>query len=508
MAALTDNITRIAAARSLRAVLAGLEDDLVSLLGTAISDSAGFLVFEQAAEALGRRLSDGMVEARIRAAHESFRGRQEACKEARERLRAAGAGPGRIDNLGPRPASVRLPGGTVLRMATPYIRPCRRGLVGRPRTKRGPDGSGAYPVMEKYGIRDGVTPLVRSKISRQIVQCGSYAEAQDQLRSDGLDVDISTMVRVAAATGKAALDHRDAALARALEAPLPERSLIEGRRLRVSIDGGRARTRCTFTERRKRKNGRRAFEVPWREPRLITVDVLTDDAKLDPTVPPIYEVDLGDADRVFELLAGLLRYIGAHLATEVMFVSDGADWIWDRTDELIRRAGLDPDRVHLILDFYHASEHVFAALKACKNLSDDERRAKYKDLRRKMLKPDGVEVVITVLSALARGRRAKAVNKEIRYLRQHAIHMRYAQWKAARVPIGSGVVESAIRRVINLRFKAASMFWREDHLAAFLYLRCVLKAGRWEEFMVANLQGQHWVVTEVETGAPCAEKAA
>jgi hypothetical protein len=37
--------------------------------------------------------------------------------------------------------------------------------------------------------------------------------------------------------------------------------------------------------------------------------------------------------------------------------------------------------------------------------------------------------------------------------------MRYAGWRAARTPIGSGVVERAIRRVINLRFEAASMYW-------------------------------------------------
>ena len=114
---------------------------------------------------------------------------------------------------------------------------------------------------------------------------------------------------------------------RALEEPLPERSLVEGQRIRVSIDGGRSRTRATHFERRKRKNGRRAFEVPWREPRLITVDVLTEEGKIDPNVPPIYEVHLGNADEVFDLVAGLLRLIGAHEAREVVFVSDRADWI-------------------------------------------------------------------------------------------------------------------------------------------------------------------------------------
>jgi len=493
--------------RALESALADFDEDALAVLALPARNAEEFLAFERLAEALGRKLSDSLVEARILGAHVDTTERRVACNEARERFREAGE-TRRIDNLGPRPASVRLSGGGVLRLQTPYLRPSRKGLVGRPRTKRGPDGSGCYPVLERLGIRDGVTPLTRSKLCRQIVQCGSYAEALDQLRSEGLDVNVSTLVRVAVATGSAALENRDREVARALEEPLPERSLVEGQRLRVSIDGGRSRIRNTYAKRRKKKNGRRAFEVPWREPRLITVDVLTEEGKLDPTVPPIYEVDLGNADRVFDLLAGLLRLIGAHGAREVVFVSDGADWIWDRVDRLVQRAGLDPKRVHKILDFYHASEHISDALKACKNLSEKERRARHGALCRKMLEPDGIEEVIRELSALARGRRGKRVNKEIRYLRKHAAHMRYARWKAANVPIGSGVVESAIRRVINLRFKAPSTFWREDHLAALLYLRCALKAGRWDEFMIANLRGRHWLTqTERVGGTPKTEAA-
>lgn len=501
------HLDRTAMAHALQDLLAHLGDAELAILNTPVHDGETFLAFEQAAEAHGRSVSDGIVQAKILMTHLDAAVRADASREARQRLREEGEDR-RIDNQGPRPASIRLSGGDVLRLRTPYLRPCRKGLVGRPRTKRGPDGAGCYPVLERLGIRDGVTPLSRSKLCRQIVQCGSYAEALDQLHSDGLAVDVSTLVRVAVATGTEMLERRNDALARALEEPLPEQSLVEGQRIRVSIDGGRSRTRSTYTERRKKKNGRRAFEVPWREPRLITVDVLTDDGKLDPEVPPIYEVDLGKADQVFVLLAGLLRLIGAHRAREIVFVSDGADWIWDRVDVLVQRVGLDSDRVHKILDFYHASEHIADALKACKNLSAEERRALHRTLARKLLQPGGVDAVLTELSALAHGRRGKQVNKEIRYLRKHADHMRYAEWKAANVPIGSGVVESAIRRVINLRFKAASTFWREDHLAALLYLRCALKAGRWDAFMTAHLRRRHWIrMPEIHDATPIMEAA-
>mgnify|MGYP001556001182 FL=1 len=124
----------------------------------------------------------------------------------------------------------------------------------------------------------------------------------------------------------------------------------------------------------------------------------------------------------------------------------------------------------------------------------------HKSMSKQMLEPGGVLEVIDRLSKLARGRRGKQVNREVRYLRKHVEHMQYAEWRAANVPIGSGVVESAIRRVINLRFKAASTFWREDHLAALLYLRCALKAGRWYELMLASIRGQHWLTRDSVQG--------
>ncbi len=350
-----------------------------------------------------------------------------------------------------------------------------------------------YPVLEKLGITGGVTPLTRSIICRQVVLCSSYVEAQEQLARDGLKLDGTTLVRVAVSTGEEALEQRNRALQRAREAPLPHDSPIKGKRIRVSIDGGRARTRLTKWRCRKGKNGRRPFELQWREPRVITIDVLDDAGDMDRSWRPIYEVSLGNADEVFTLATGLLRMLGAHLAAEIVFVSDGAEWIWRRVEQLIRGAELPPDRVRLILDYYHATEHIAAALAACKAMGVKTRASLFAKLCRLLVKPGGPENVITQLRALARGRRGKRVNKEIDYLQDHLPHMHYAQMRSQNVPIGSGVVESAVRRVLNLRFKSASMCWRPDRLEPMLYLRAILKAGRWDDFMAARLAGHHWL---------------
>ena len=56
--------------------------------------------------------------------------------------------------------------------------------------------------------------------------------------------------------------------------------------------------------------------------------------------------------------------------------------------------------------------------------------------------------------------------------------MGYARLKANNWPIGSGAVESAIRRVINLRLKGPGIFWYRENAEAMLMLRAYYKAGR------------------------------
>jgi hypothetical protein len=59
------------------------------------------------------------------------------------------------------------------------------------------------------------------------------------------------------------------------------------------------------------------------------------------------------------------------------------------------------------------------------------------------------------------------------------------------LPIGSGQVESAVRRVVNLRFKAPGAFWRETTVSGLMHLRAAFKAGRWDEIMMGVTLQRH-----------------
>ena len=57
--------------------------------------------------------------------------------------------------------------------------------------------------------------------------------------------------------------------------------------------------------------------------------------------------------------------------------------------------------------------------------------------------------------------------------------MAYAKLIAMKLPIGSGAMESTVRRVVNLRLKGPSIFWCRASAEAILLLRSYYKAGRW-----------------------------
>ncbi len=136
--------------------------------------------------------------------------------------------------------------------------------------------------------------------------------------------------------------------------------------------------------------------------------------------------------------ARLLGLCHAHL---VLFVSAGATWIWNRIAAVFDEAGVAPERRRLVLDYFHATEHISKAFAACKNLGSAERATLFDELRHTLLEPSGAQAVIERLAPLARGRRGRSVSSEIAYLTEHLAHMRYAELRAENLSIDSGVVE-------------------------------------------------------------------
>jgi hypothetical protein len=90
-----------------------------------------------------------------------------------------------------------------------------------------------------------------------------------------------------------------------------------------------------------------------------------------------------------------------------------------------------------------------------------------------------VEQVIAAVQAICRGRNRKAIRTQRDCFIKHQRRMAYAQLIAMKLPIGSGALASAVRRVITLRLKGPSLLWCRASAEAILLLRAYYKAGRW-----------------------------
>lgn len=128
--------------------------------------STGMLEAETKRRAIGVLMADLFIAKNLVSAHRDKDLRTQAAAEARKRYLDKGI-TRPIESRGLSGVTIILPGGLRLKLRTPYLRPSRKGMRGRPRGtgKRGPGGTGCYPVLERLGIDCGATPLTRSLVA-------------------------------------------------------------------------------------------------------------------------------------------------------------------------------------------------------------------------------------------------------------------------------------------------------------------------------------------------------
>lgn len=166
---------------------------------------------------------------------------------------------------------------------------------------------------------------------------------------------------------------------------------------------------------------------------------------------------------------------GVERATTVLAVNDGAEWIQEYID--LQRA----DAVR-ILDWAHASEYVHAAGHA----AFAEGCGAWCDAQIGVLKRgDPVEVLVELArlgDTLGPDDPAHVtVTQSLTYLAKRIDQIQYAAFTQLGYPIGSGIVESANRSVVQARLKGAGMHWAVSSVNPLLALRSAICSDRWAE---------------------------
>src|SRR5215470_11562969 len=203
--------------------------------------------------------------------------------------------------------------------------------------------TGMYAGLVLLGIHDRCTPMLAAEVSLLAAMLGSLAEAQDVLAARGVALDTKTIQMIA---------YRYAARARLVQQV--ERTTfadtVARRRVVISSDGGRLRLRETKRGPKTKKGGRR-YTGAWREPKVLLVYVVNEEGKRDARFVPVMDATLKGPDAVFALLRTYLQRLEITQADHVLFIADGAPWIWKRVPLLVQALGLAAEQVYELLDF-------------------------------------------------------------------------------------------------------------------------------------------------------------
>lgn len=179
-------------------------------------------------------------------------------------------------------------------------------------------------------------------------------------------------------------------------------------------------------------------------------------------------------------LRGQAAQVGWDEAEQQLALSDGGSGL----EEFLRK---NFPLATVILDFWHAKEHLVELSKA---LYGEESAAgrQWLDERCHQLKTEGGAAVRATLEALDVSGQSDAVReahrRETNYFRNHEHKMDYPRYLANGWQIGSGPVESACKTVVNNRLAGSGMRWGSDGSNAVCHLRALLLSERnqWDSF--------------------------
>ena len=166
----------------------------------------------------------------------------------------------------------------------------------------------------------------------------------------------------------------------------------------------------------------------------------------------------------------------------VAWISDGGRGFWTVFDNFFSSFAIG------ILDFYHAAQYFWKFAKVHFDGRTKKSHSWFKKARRLLKKGDRSSMLDSIgeKSLIKKYGEKSSVVKTFRnlnaYLLRHKKHTNYPENKDIGLPIGSGMVESACKWLVQSRFKGVGMRWSEEGFNHLLHLRLAWVNERFEHF--------------------------
>jgi hypothetical protein len=326
-------------------------------------------------------------------------------------------------------------------------------------------------------------------------QGGAYAKAAKLLKRWGImEVAASTVRKVCVRMGRrirASLDH-DAARQHVVDLPAEEQSAC----LYIGVDG-------TMVGRVDPQHRRRKARQPSRKVRgktalknffheVKTLVIFSTD-KAGEVVRKTFHATQARIEEFREQVTAEAARRGADKAGLLVFLGDGAPWIWKMASELFPKA-------LQILDWYHATEHLWSVARA--RFGNEEKLLwAWVEQRKTELWEGKFNEVLTALRTVsedlglpdqklsdeARERDPRWIaHRAVGYFEDNRERMNYPRFRALNLCIGSGMVESSCKHVVGERLKGTGMRWDEEGAEDILALRCHDLNDRWDTLWPAK----------------------
>lgn len=329
------------------------------------------------------------------------------------------------------------------------------------------------PLVDHWKIIGCSSPSLYDQTAYMSMLAPSFNLGNQALNKFGVD-------QCSASTRKTTLAFASQCRERGQENLILEKDFtLKGKRVVISTDGGR--TRMRLSKEQFTPQGYEKYHTPWREPKLFVIDILDKDGRPDRCELPIYGCRFSKED-VIELLGRYLARMGIDQAIHVQLIADGAEWIWNEVPQLIIGLGVKKERLTQTIDYFHSLEYAYKLIESMPKRVGKKERSRLTSQIKNLIKQGEVGQLINLFNEVFK--RPKAIVKRwINYFVKHEKRMQYAHYQAQGLMRGSGIIESAVRRIINLRFKNAATFWRPGNVENLYFLRGALLSGRWDIVM-------------------------